>query len=73
MKRRGEYIKQYRLIEITRENNERYGKCIRTKIFEGPDKADLQQAIKAYHQQPRKPWAETAYYYGCKQIYAYEL
>lgn len=66
-------MKHYRLVEITRQNNERYGKKVRTTIFVGPDKAELKQAIAAWCDAPRKPWAEIASYYGSKQVYAYEL
>lgn len=66
-------MKNYRLVEITRERNERYGKKVRTVIFCGPEKEALKAAIAAWCRGPHKPWAETAYYYGNKQIYAYEL
>jgi hypothetical protein len=66
-------MKQYRLIEIAPEDGKRYGKKIRTTLFSGPDKAAFEQAIDDYHKRKCKPWAETAYYYGSKRIYAYEI
>ncbi len=66
-------MKQYRLIEVTRVDNRRCGKRIRTTIWTGPDKAAFKQAIHEWHENQRKPWAEIARYYGSKLIYAYEL
>jgi len=66
-------VKNYRLVEIYPADGQRYGRSTRDTIFSGPDKADLLKARDDYHKRPRKPWRETAYYYGSKRIYEYEL
>ena len=66
-------MKHYRLVRITRKNDKRDGKLVRTRLFTGPDKAQLLQAIHDYYQEEWLPYAKLAYYYGAKRLYSYDL
>lgn len=60
-------------MRITRKNDKRDGKLIRTRLFIGPEKAQLKAAIDDYYKQERLPYATLAYYYGPKRLYASDI
>lgn len=66
-------MKKYRLIEYAPIDGKRGGKKIRTTIWSGLDRNELKRQSREWCARPRKPYAYTSYYYGSKQIYAYEL